>query len=610
MKGKLNSFKDQDILVKKSSRELQKLNEKKLAKLKKLHKTAYSKQQAVHLLKEQHGIANEGIKELEIGPTSQSDLKFISTTRDRRMLYTILGVTGDQLRDSKLIAEDVKKFLKRGQVEKAVFLARLAKKKGAAAMNSIMEYYFYDLKYPQSAIQMFNWRKKWGIPPNEYTNTILFKGLAQQEQQISKATANLVTRVVDGLISREELSQIEFNAALGALANSTDVTQAFELFEKRVKGIRPDAITYLWMLRACSRIKTDKLFNSVLSKTVEGIPSRCVDSRLLFEFCKTLNSRPEKESKQLALVALDEYYDFGKGGKLSPKVPEGLSFLPLSHWSIEDKFPISKHTLGLLLANCIQTGNWKFGIETFLRFKRDNNKLIDVDMFHKYMQLLMKDDPATCGEKCLKVFEEMESIKNIAFSKHSLILVYSSLEKQASKKIINSDELKIDELLAKCQDFIKQQEGIYSKELENKVYPLKSWQFLASIIKHANSSNKVSLSRYKLLIDEFLRTLCHGLLDFKNSRVGEQARFIELEFVRLLKIFSDKLEVPDIEDVDTSVDGPEREAFLLRRLVLRLKDKLLQHIKLIETGKQKSEDVDELEWSMKQIAHRIFTIKT
>lgn len=64
-----------------------------------------------------------------------------------------------------------------------------------------------------------------------------------------------------------------------------------------------------------------------------------------------------------------------------------------------------------------------------------------------------------------------------------------------------------------------------------------------------------------------------------------------------------------MENVDTSVEGPERETFLLRRLVLRLKDKLLQHIKLIETGKHDGEDVDELEWSIKQIARRILSSK-
>lgn len=593
----------------KSSKELARLNERKLAKLKKLRKTAYSKQQAVHLLKEKHGVANEGIQEIEIGPTSQSDLKFINITKDRRMLYTILGVNGEQLRDSKLIAEDVKKFLKRGQVEKAVFLARLAKTKGAAAMNSIMEYYFYELKYPQSAIKMFNWRKKWGVPSNEYTNTILFKGLAQQEQHASKAAASLVMKIIDGLISREELSQIEYNAALGALTNCIDVTHAFELFEKRVKGVKPDAITYLWMLRACSRIKTDKLFNEVLNDLVESIPSRCVDSRLIFEFCKTLHSRSDKESKQLALVALNTYFDFEVDEKLSPKIPEGLRLLPLSHWSIHKKYPINKHIIGFFLQTCLQTGNWNLGIETFLEMKRKNEKLIDVDMFHKYMELIMKKDPAVCGEECLKAFEEMESMKNIPFSKHTLVLVYASFEKQASKRIINNDEVRINALLKACQDFITQQEGRYSKEFESKVYPVEAWQFLVSIIKNATASNKVSVIRLKQLIDEFMKTLCQGLLEFKNLRKREQARFVELEFVRLLKAFSLKLEMPHMENVDTSVEGPERETFLLRRLVLRLKDKLLQHIKLIETGKHDGEDVDELEWSIKQIARRILSSK-
>lgn len=609
VKEKLRTFEDRHILVNKSSKELARFNEKRLIKLKKLRKTAYSKQQAAHVLTKAHGISMEGISELEIGPTSQSDLKFLSLTKDRRMLYTILGVNGEQLRDSKLIAEDVKKFLKRGQVEKAVFLTRLAKKKGSAAMNAIMEYYFYDLNYPQSAVKMFNWRKKWGVPPNEYTNTILFKGLAQQKQPVSKATATLVTRVLDGLISREELSQIEYNAALGALANSTDVTPAFELFERRVKGVNRDAITYLWMLRACSRIKTEELFGEVLESLAKNLPSKCLDSRLLFELCKTLSSRPEKKYKQLALAALNAYYDFEVNNELAPKVPEGLSLLPLSHWSVEDKYLISKHTVGLFLQTCLQADALDLGLHVFSTLKSRNEGLIDINIFHIYMEMLIKKDPTTCGQEVHKVFEEMQNMKNIPFSKHSIVLLYLSMEKQASKKIVNNNEEKVNELLGICQAFIKDYESAYSKELKEKVYPIVSWQFLLPIFKRANSNDKVSLIRLKILTDEFMKTLCDGLLDFKNIRKEQQARFIELEFVRLLNAFSEKLRVPDLETVNVSEESPEREAFLLRRLILRLKEKLLQHVELIETGKRESEEVPQLEWSIKQAARMILSSK-
>lgn len=611
LREKLRSFERSNLVLRKSSKELARINEKKFMKRKKLRKTAYSKQQALHLLNKDRAKENEEAGEVELGPTSQSDLKFMSTTRDRRMLYTILGINGEQLRDSKLIKEDTEKFLKRGQVEKAVFLARLAKTKGSAAMNSIMEYYFYELKYPQSAIKMYNWRKKWGVPANKYTNTILFNGLARQSQHVSKSTGDLVMKVVNRSIALEELSQIEFNAALGALANCTDVTLAFDLFDRKLKGIRYDAISYMWMLRACSRVKTDKLFNEILGGLIAGMPAKSVDSQLLFEFCRTLASRSENaETRNLALVALNRYFSFNIEDSSLLEIPDGLAIPPLSHWSLEKRFPLSRHTVGLFLNTCLQGGRFDLGIKAFLASKESEPKLIDIDMFHKYMELLMKDDPKRCGEKCLKVFEEMDSLGNIPFSKHTLILVYRSFEIQSLKKATNDNESEVEKLLATCRAFSQDQEGVFSKEFKSKVIPIESWQFLVKTVKNLNTHDKISTIGLKMIIDDFAKSVCHGTFDVSCIAKKEVARFIELEMVRLLGVFNERLKVPEIDQIDLNEEGQQRDMFLLRRLSFRFKNTLLKHIELLETKKRENEGEDELEWSMKQLGRKIITNKT
>ncbi|QLQ80604.1 hypothetical protein HG537_0D06050 [Torulaspora globosa] len=606
VKEKLRNFEQSNTVLYRTSKEMERLNKKKLMKLKKIRKTAYSKQQAIDILSKKHGFADKDSKEIELGPTSESDLKFMSTTRDRRMLYTILGVNGEQLRDSRLVKEDTEKFLKRGQIEKAVFLARLAKKKGSAAMNSIMEYYLCDLQFPQSAVKMYNWRKKWGIPANEYTNTILFRGLARQDQHISRATGELVMKILNRSIEREELSQIEFNAALGALANCTDVTLAFELFDKRLKGIRRDAISYLWMLRASSRIKTDQLFNTILGGLMEGMPAKCVDSQLLFEFCKTLASRSgSKETRCLALAALNNYFNFDLEKSLIPEVPQGLAILPLSHWALEKKYPVNKHTIGLFLRTCLQTGKFELGIDAFKRLKEKKRHLIDVDMFHLYMELLMKNDPKTCGEECLKVFEEMESFEGIPFSKHTLVLVYRSFDIQSSKKAIYDDDRAVERMLKLCRAFCLEQEGIFSKEFNSKIIPIESWQFFVTIVKNLNTHGKISTYDLKLILDDFMKAICHGIFDIKHLAKKEVARFVELEIVRLVAVFTQRLDMPDIENLDTIKEGPEREMFLLRRLGIRFKNALLRHVSILQSKEQENEDINELEWSLKQLARKI-----
>lgn len=611
MKEKLRNFEHSNIVLRKSSKELERLNDKKLMKLKKLRKTAYSKQQAIDILSKKHGFADQASRDVDLGPTSQSDLKFMSTTRDRRMLYTILGVNGEQLRDSKLVKEDAEKFLKRGQVEKAVFLARLAKKKGSAAMNAIMEYYLYDLKFPQSAIKMYNWRKKWDVPANEYTNTILFKGLAKQEQHISRATGDFIMKVVNKSIELEKLSQIEFNAALGALANCTDVTLAFELFDRKLNGIKHDAISYLWMLRASSRIKTDQLFNTILGGLMEGMPAKCVDSQLLFEFCRTLVSRSEnKETRNLALAALNNYFDFDLEKDSIPDVPDGLALLPLSHWSLEKRYPLNKHNVGLFLSACVQGGKFRLGISAFAKLKQNKRHLIDIDMFHKYMDLLMKCNPKTCGEECLKVFEEMESFEGIPFSKHTLVLVYRSLDIQSSKKAINDNDGEVEKLLSLCRTFSLEQEGSFSKEFKSKIIPIESWQFYVRIVKNLNSHGKMSSESLKMVIDDFMKSTCQGTFDIKGLRRKEVARFVELEMVRTLSAFAQRLDIPNIEQFDATEEGPQRDLFLLRRLALRYKNTLLRHIGLLESKGENNEATEEIEWSLKQLARKILANQT
>lgn len=611
MKEKLRSLEQSNTVLNKTSKEMERLNKKKLMRLKKLRKTAYSKQQAIDILSKKHGFADKDSREIELGPTSRSDLKFMSTTRDRRMLYTILGITGEQLRDSKLVKEDAEKFLKRGQIEKAVFLARLAKKKGAAAMNSIMEYYLNDLQFPQSAVKMYNWRKKWGIPENEYTNTILFKGLAKQDQRISRATGEFIMKILNRSIEREQLSQIEFNAALGALANCTDVTLAFELFDKKMKGIRRDAISYLWMLRASSRIKTDQLFNSVLGGLMESMPAKCVDSQLLFEFCKTLASRSgSKETRCLALTALNSYFNFDLEESIIPKAQEGLAILPLSHWSLEKKYPINKHTAGLFLRTCLQGGKYELGIDAFKRLKEKKRHLIDIDMFHLYMELLMKNDPKSCGEECLKVFEEMESFEGIPFSKHTLVLVYRSFGVQSSKKAVYDDDGEAERLLKLCRTFCLEQEGIPSKEFKSKIISIESWQFFVTIVKNLNTNGKISTYNLKMIFDDFMKAICHGIFDIKHLAKTDVARFVELEIVRLVAVFVQRLDMPDIEELDTLKEGPEREMFLLRRLGIRFKNALLRHVDILQSKERESEDINELEWSLKQLARKIMANQT
>lgn len=231
LKEKLHVLKKKSTVIRKSSKELQRLAEKQKIKRNKAQKASYHKDRAVHILKSKYGISD--ISRDQLGPTSENDIKFLSKIKDNRLLYTILGVNGFQLRDAILVTKDVEKFLKRGQVEKAVMLVKLAKAKGSSGANLIMDYYLNELHSPKSAVDMYNWRKKNGIPINEYTDVTLFDGLAKQPEPISTKYGEMVLKILDSKGEDEEFNIREFNAALGALTNCTDYSLAFQLFDSR-----------------------------------------------------------------------------------------------------------------------------------------------------------------------------------------------------------------------------------------------------------------------------------------------------------------------------------------------------------------------------------------
>lgn len=611
LKEKLNSLQQRQVILNKSTKELKRLDAKKRLDVKKIQKRAYPRQKAAHLIQKQYENLDQNLKAAAIGPTSDSDLKYLLRTRDKRLIYTILGTNGEQLRDSVLVDKDAKKFLKKGLIEKAVLLTRLAKHRGSAGMNSIMKYFFYEARAPQSAVDLYNWRKKWGVPPNEYTNTILFDGLARQESPIKKANAALVLKTVDRLIENGELTQIEFNAALGALSNCQDITHAFELFERKTKGVKRDSISYLWILRACTRVDSDSLFQDVTGSIMEGIPLTLIDAPLLFEFCKALHSRDNNIALQkMTVLALREYFEIGCNSEFWPNNVEGFQLLPLSHWAIGKKFSLNAAVVGLFLDNCLKSKQYSLGLQFFEYLQATKPRILDLDMYHKYMELQLKENPLHCGDRCLEVFKDIESKPHFISSKHSLVLLYKAFERQAAKKANNIDKAKINEFLMRCLDAMKAAESFYSKEFNARLYPTKSWQFIFAIVKAANTYEALSNRTFTTIIDEYLKSLIHG--QFCTSSISpdnranrETLRFVELECVRLLNQLAFRMSIPGIEEVDITKPSLERDIFLQRRQLRQFKNLLLEHVDALQSDHPCLEQLHQLDSRLREKASKI-----
>lgn len=592
VKERLHELERHGFILSKTSKQLDRINSKKRRQLKKLQKTAYPKDQAFHILRKFHNMNNETLTDTKLGPTSQSDLKFLSLTKDKRLFYTILGVNGEQLRDSKLIANDVQKFLKRGQLEKAVFLARLAKKKGVVGMNLIMKYYFDVVHSQQSAVDIFNWRKKWGVPIDQHSITILFSGLSKQDNLVSKKYGELVLKTIDSLCDKKELTEIEYNTALAALINCTDETLVFKLLNKKCPGLKKDSITYTLMIRSCTRIADEKRFMMVLDDLMNKIPDYCVDSKLLFEYCEVIFSQKSSkiENQGMGLWALCEYFQFDKTifKKYLPK-SEFPALVPLSHWNINEPFPLNKHVVGLFMNYCLKIKKFDLAMETFQALEARNSQILDLSIYHKYMETIITTRPITCGDKCLDIYERIaSSAPQISMSRRTLILVYNAFQRQSLKAVINKDELNAETLLRKIRGFIDNAEATYSSRLKGKVYGFNSWKFLFPILKNLNMHDKVSTVELKNTLNEYLKSLLKAEFGEGSKASMEDKRFVTLEGIRLVKILTERIKLPTLNSEEiATLKGTERKKFLARRHLLRLKQILLEDLADTEGNSRK-----------------------
>lgn len=222
------------------------------------------------------------VNKRDVGPTlSISDEALDEVFRDarnnRRLIYTILGTSGDQLKDSVTVEKDVLKFLARNDITKAIYLSRLAKSRGEVAMNHIIQHLLRE-QHGSKAVDLFQNRKKWGVPINSHTLTILFHGSAHLQNGMSEKHIQKLYRIFRTELDKDIISIVHVNACLSALLNSTSFPATgikfFEdLCEKQFGNIIPSKQTYTIFFNGLARhhrLATRESAESVARKALDA----------------------------------------------------------------------------------------------------------------------------------------------------------------------------------------------------------------------------------------------------------------------------------------------------------------------------------------------------
>lgn len=228
-------------------------------------------------------IKNENYQQEDITPEIALMLNSASdtSTGNLKLLYNYLGTSGFQLQDSYVIEKDVLKFLGKGHDMKAILLCKLAKSNGIVGMNRILQYYLDNSMY-NNALKLVNWRKKWNVPMNEQSFTILFNGFGKSEKFLTENQLDKLyniymditqkyrerRKVENQLIESDDekkitiLTRTHINSVLSCLTNSKNQEYAWKIFKNlALSGPHSaDNITMTVMLNGLRNIDDEKVF--------------------------------------------------------------------------------------------------------------------------------------------------------------------------------------------------------------------------------------------------------------------------------------------------------------------------------------------------------------
>ncbi|AET41325.1 Mrx1p Ecym_8029 [Eremothecium cymbalariae DBVPG len=597
LKFKLEELQKSQRLVRKTKQELEKVKEKKRVKLKSLQKTGYSSQQAAHVLKKHYGTNIDDLGSFKIGPTAKSDFKFLEMTKDKRLIYTVLGITGEQLRDSKLVNHDVQKFCNRGQLEKALFLIKLAKSKGRVGMNTLMKHYCTEMQDATSSLELYTCRKKWGIHPNEYTHTILFSGLEKLEKPLSEKNAKQVLKIVESLSTAGTLNQIEFNAALSCLRKCENPEYVFKCLELKPAGVTLDKIATSQLLQAATKIENDIEAIAIGDKIMSKVLPKDIDPQLLFYLINLWNMRKSSHLSSCATIMILDFFDLDIESPFD--IVKGINLPTPKYWNIKSRFRLNTHITNLLLENLIKNNKSESITTIFERLANERPKCLDEDCYIKVMEAKINTSPTDCVTYNINMFRLLNSSEHKS-SLRSLLQVYKSMERQLTRVYVNGNTETLEKTMELVHCFLIENDSYRSGT--DMLLGINAWYSYWRIIHQANKRDLLTFQRRKIIIDTFISSYNNGLLKQKISKSEiQKLRSIYLEAIRFLKAFHDKINV-DLTIIDTLPENSvEVQRFNFRRLLFRFKKKLLKELDLVESGSQISQE----EQSVIQLGSRI-----
>lgn len=459
-----------------------------------------TRQHAAHFLSKKLGV---DVDMHTLGATSNEDLKYFPVA-NKQIMLTLLGTTSNQLLDSVVVDKSVRSFLKRDQIEKALMMARLAKDKGIVAMNRIMRYYL-DAYKVNKALDVLHYRKKWGIPANDQTYTILFDGCANVRNDGNGLGTAQIEELKRVLVTMKQTDHCypniyHINSGLQCLLNTQDQTVGLQVFndwtnksfsnseERWFHKLRPTSTTYSIVLKSLPYSKNDEwiyITGEYIMKEIAKLPDNRKDSELyesyIFAYLRSTNIEIIKKGFQ----ALNMYFKFDKEVKApyikSSKSSRFNKALPILKdvESVELKEPKFKYLANVGLVDNVMKvynkyENYDRAQRIFDDFAEMYPKKVDLVLAHRYFQSIQGKD---IFEDSLKFYERLSTL-NLRPTDVTNFLMFDAIYSKSLKNLNdmgkNTIGLQATEIFNNSEEFVK-------THLNNKLNTMSLSGYLKSI---------------------------------------------------------------------------------------------------------------------------------
>lgn len=301
---------------------------------------------------------------------------------EREIVGAFLGLSSlKQLENGYTVGQIVDKNLEKKRPAYAMHLCRMAKTQGTVGMNRLLQY-LCDTDDFKHVFKVYNNLKKWGVPPNERTYSILTHAGVNADCRTYRTNIKILLQIYKDAMAKATSNTskaIYTNSTLVSLCRFSLPQNAYEFYMQIPSTGRfsRDEITYSTMLNLVAR-----------QKNFSDFPELQNLNKIIWD---EVNSRVAKKELKFTPRLIDSYCNSLCNRNFTNPYFE-VDDLYHKHFNFNDstifdkKFPFTEVQLDILLKSCLYSRKYEQAVEIYHSLNNMPNVYLDLSCVHNFLR--------------------------------------------------------------------------------------------------------------------------------------------------------------------------------------------------------------------------------